>query len=273
MRGSFHNHTTYSDGRYTPEQVLKKYKKKSVTHIAITDHDNTGSYPDVISLGQSMGVTVIPGIEFSSQFNNFSECHILGLNINYDSPELRAYEREILGGRRTRAEKMVTKMASLDIHLTEEERLDLFHNPSIGRPHIAAILIKNKVVGNVQDAFRKYLNPGQLLYEPKTQWSAERVISFIHQLDGVAILAHPSGNYAENDVLSLVELGLDGLEVVHPLHKLKKAIEWRAFAKKHHLMISGGADYHGLEKSDDKAISKYYLDDDDVRTLLIRLKN
>lgn len=273
IRGSFHNHTIHSDGRLTPEQLLLKYKLKKFTHLSVTDHDNAGAYRELKSLASAMGLTLITGLEFSTQFRNFPECHLIGLGINTDDPALREYENEILTGRKNRAEAIVKKMRELGVHPDLDTLGELYTNPSIGRPHIAAILIKHGLVRTVQDGFRMYLNPGKPLYIRKHQWTADRVISFIHSLGGKAILAHPADQFSPENADELVGYGLDGVEVIHPMNRLKYAKVWRDYAQKNRLIISGGADFHGIEKSEDRAIGRYYLEGQDVRNLLNALEN
>ncbi|NUQ82733.1 MAG: PHP domain-containing protein [Bacteroidetes bacterium] len=273
IRGSFHNHTIHSDGRLTPEQLLLKYKQKKFTHLSVTDHDNAGAYGELKVLAPELGINLITGLEFSTQFRSFPECHIIGLNIDTASPDLRAYEHEILSGRKTRAESIVKKMHELGVHPDLDTLGELYTNPSIGRPHIAAILIKHGLVRTVQDGFRQYLSPGKPLYIRKHQWSSERVIALIHSLGGKAILAHPTDHFSPDDVNELVETGLDGIEVIHPMNKLKYAKIWRDYAQKNRLIISGGADFHGIEKSEDRAIGRYYLEGQDLRNLLNALEN
>lgn len=268
IRGSFHNHTRFSDGKYSPEQVLKKYKSRKYTHVSITDHDNTGAYPETLDIASTLGLTIYPGLEFSSQFLEFSECHIIGLNIRFEGDELRKYEDQILGGRRRRAELIVSRIKEMGVELEEEITDQLYNNPSVGRPHIAAILVGKGVVKTAQDAFQKFLLPGRPLYVKKEQWDVARVIAFIHDLGGKSILCHPNNQFAEDQVKELVGMGLNGIEVIHPLHKLKYAKQWRTFAQKNNLIISGGADYHGIDKSEDRAMSRYYLEGDDVVKLV-----
>ncbi|MCK6603019.1 MAG: PHP domain-containing protein [Bacteroidetes bacterium] len=268
IRGSFHNHTRFSDGKYSPEQVLKKYKSRRFTHLSITDHDNAGSYPETLELASALGLTVFPGLEFSTQFLNFSECHIIGLNIRYDHQSLREYEDQILGGRRRRAAEILNRMKDLNVEPEADVVAELYTNPSVGRPHIAQILIRYGAVKSVQEGFQKYLMPGKPLYVKKEQWEASRVIGFIHSLGGKSILAHPTDQYSEDQVRELIGFGLDGVEVIHPLNKLKHSKAWRLFAQKNNLIISGGADYHGLEKSEDRHLNRYYLEGDDMVRLI-----
>lgn len=268
VRGSFHNHTRFSDGKYSPEQVLKKYKARKFTHVSVTDHDNTGAYPEILQLAASLDLTLYPGLEFSSQFLDFSECHIIGLNIRFEAEELRKYEDQILGGRRRRAELIVSRIREMGVELDEVTTNELYNNPSVGRPHIAAILVSKGVVKTAQDAFQKFLLPGRSLYVRKEQWGADRVIEFIHFLGGKSILCHPTNQFSEDHVKELIGMGLNGIEVIHPMNKLKHSKQWRTFAQKNKLIISGGADYHGLEKSEERSLSRYYLEGDDMVKLI-----
>lgn len=268
IRGSFHNHTRFSDGKYSPEQVLKKYKSRKFTHVSVTDHDNTGAYPDILQIASSLDLTIFPGLEFSSQFLEFSECHIIGLNIRFEEDELRKYEDQILGGRRRRAELIVSRIREMGVELDDDTTNQLYINPSVGRPHIAAILVSKGVVKTSQDAFQKYLLPGRPLYVRKEQWDAARVIAFIQSLGGKSILCHPTNQFSEDQVKELVGMGLNGIEVIHPMNKLKHSKQWRTFAQKNKLIISGGADYHGLEKSEERSLSRYYLEGDDMVKLI-----
>ena len=273
MQGTFHSHTVFSDGRLTVEQLLKKFKSKKITHLAITDHDNAGAYSQAINAADELNLTLFTGLEFSSQFKKYSECHIIGLRIDRNHPELKTYETRILGGRKTRAETIIRKMQEMGVELEPEIIVDLYNNPSVGRPHIAKILIDKKVVRTTAEAFSIYLNPGKSLYVAKDQMDASEVIPLIHRLGGIAVLAHPATFYQEDDVKELIGYGLDGIEVIHPLHKTKTSVKWRTFAEENNLVISGGSDYHGIDKSEEKNIVKYKLEGDDLRHLLDRLGN
>jgi len=273
MYGTFHSHTTFSDGRFSVENLLLKFKQKKITHCAISDHDNAGAFPQAFEIADSFGLKIFAGLEFSSQFKHYSECHILGLRIDYKNKLINDYETRILGGRKKRAELIVSKMTDMGIQLEPDTVIDLYNNPSIGRPHIAKILIDKKAVSNTAEAFGTYLNPGKPLYVKKDQIAADEVIKLIHQLGGLAVLAHPAHFFTEEDVRELVGFGLDGLEVIHPMHRRKISKQWRSFAEKNDLIISGGSDFHGIEKSEEKNIVRYRLEGEDLKNFLKKLES
>lgn len=272
MQGAFHSHTTFSDGRLSVEQLLKKFKSKQFTHLAITDHDNAGAFPAAFDLAKDLGLSLYAGLEFSSQFKKISECHILGLRIDYNHPDLKAYEKRILGSRKIRAKKIIQKIKEMGVLLEPETEQELYNNPSIGRPHIAKILVDKKVVRSIDEAFDSYLMPGKSLYIAKDQFTAEEVISLIQRIGGISVLAHPITTFSDDDVKELLGFGLNGIEVIHPHHKRKVSQKWREFATKNNMVISGGSDYHAITKSEEKNIIKYKLEGDDLKQLIAVLE-
>lgn len=252
-----HMHTTYSDGIYTPFQIVKKAKEAGISTISITDHDSVNGIEGAIMFGNEIGVDVIPGLEISTDIED-QEVHILGYFIDHTSEELRKYLSFFRDERLERARRMVKKINKLNIDLSIDEVLSRAKNSAVGRPHIAIALVELGYCRSYYEAFEKYLGDDRPAYERKIHVSPRSALKLIKDAGGLSFIAHP-GKIKESILQSLINFGVDGIEAVHPSHSGDDVKFYRGIVEQYWLLESGGSDYHGGKKNDDKNFGKYYI--------------
>lgn len=249
-----HCHSTASDGTMSPRDVVKLGKELGLSAMSLTDHDTVGGIEDAAAAAADLGIDFIPGIEISAKFPEPGTLHILGYGIDPQNDQLAALTSELRGGRDDRNERIIKKLQGLGIPITLDEVLALAQG-TVGRPHIAQVLVSKGIVSHVQQAFKKYLGQGGLAYEDKERFTPRQAIDMIHNSGGVAICAHPTQlrleNFArlERVLKDLVDLGLDGVEVIHSDHRPLEVKFLDAFTTKYKLLKTGGSDFHGTMKT------------------------
>lgn len=256
-----HCHSTASDGRLSPTQVVEKAAGLGLKALALTDHDTVGGIEEFLKAGRSAGLETIPGVEVSAQFAK-GTMHIVGLFVDPAHGEFRAFLKKLADGRKIRNPQIVKKLNEQGVQITmaevEEEAGLRDDGPgggaidkSVGRPHIASLLIKKGYVKDKQEAFDKYLAKGASCYVTRFVASPKESIAMIHAAGGVAILAHPPYLKADDDadmeriVGGLRAEGLDGIEVHYSTHTPEQTALCARLAEKYDLAPSGGSDFHG----------------------------
>lgn len=246
-----HLHTTASDGGYSPKELVLKCHQVGLQYIAITDHDTISGVNEAITEANKLGITVIPGIEFSTKEQGVS-VHILGYGIDILDQPLLAMLKEQQHLRKKRMQEMITKFLKVNIFLNEEDILKEADGGSIGRPHVAKVLVKMGVVKDVKEAFDLYLGEGKPCYVKKDrEMSPNEAMDWIAKTNGIAILAHPVYYDLDEKISEWVRAGsLHGVEVYHRDHdietqnhyeKLVSEIEKQFDIK---LLRTGGSDFH-----------------------------
>lgn len=246
-RADLHVHTTHSDGRMTPEQVVEHARKKGLKAIAVTDHDIVSAVKAAQQMGEKYSIEIIPGIEMSTLWED-QEIHILGYFVDiYDPKLLEALDKQ-RDVRFLRNQMMIEKLQKIGIPITLEEVMERKidnDQRNIGRPHIAEVLIAKGIVRTMDEAFDRYLGRNGQAYLTPDRISPVEAIRLIHQSGGVAVIAHP-GLYQKDEIIPLfVEEGLDGLEVDHPDHTDEDRQRYQAIATRYQLIATAGSDFHG----------------------------
>ncbi len=247
-----HAHTTCSDGVLTPEELVAAAVDAELAALAITDHDTVDGVGRAQQAAASITarLEVIPGIELSSQAGG-REIHMLGLFIDPATPELGNLAALQRTYREERAETMVARLQKLGIRIDLEAVADIASGAPIGRPHMAAALVRAGVVAASQEAFDRYLGIGRPAFTPKRSTAAADAISAIHVAGGVAVVAHPGSSRVREKLLGeLAALGLDGIEVRHPRHHRRRERSLLELSERLGLLPSGGSDFHGPGRGD-----------------------
>ncbi len=248
-----HLHTTASDGIKTPSEMVRYAKSKGLQAISITDHDTIEGLEEGLAEGDKIGFEVIPGIEISAEHSPGS-MHLLGYFIDIYAPTLKEKLKYLQKARGERNPRMVEKLNQLGIDITYDEVLKASGGGQVGRPHFAQVLIEKKYVRNFQEAFDRYLKKGAPAYVDKFRFTPAEAIHFIREASGVAVLGHPNtlglNGYGELDelILRLMKEGLKGIEVYYPEHSSLEIAQYKGMAEKYGLVMTGGTDYHGIEK-------------------------
>jgi predicted metal-dependent phosphoesterase TrpH len=240
-----HIHTIASDGLLTASEVLMVARERGLKAIAITDHDTTDGFVEAIREGGDM--ELVAGVELSCAYSE-SDVHVLGYFINYKDAGFIRIIKSFRQDRYRRGEAMVAKLNELGINLTMDTVNAIAGNASVGRPHLAAALVKEEYVQTFDEAFARYLGYHASAYVPKKHFDVDHAIDLIHRIGGVAVLAHPGTLRHDEFIGDFVDMGLDGIEAYHSMHKRNQVLHYKNLAKKYNVFYSGGSDCHGPRK-------------------------
>jgi predicted metal-dependent phosphoesterase TrpH len=242
-RIDLHLHSTASDGTLTPTQLVDRALDKGLEVIALTDHDTTDGIEEALEAARGTSLTVIPGVEVSTDVPGTNELHILGYYIDVRHAELEASLSTLRRARVGRARRTLACLEKAGCSLEWDHLVELSQGEVIGRPHIAQALVDAGHVATVHDAFRRYLAKGRPAYVERYRLTPTQAIQTILAAGGVPVLAHP-GRVLE-EIPRLVRAGLAGLEAYYPTHPAPEQVFLRKLAKKHNLLVTGGTDFHG----------------------------
>lgn len=245
-----HIHTTYSDGSFTPEEVVRYAHKVGISAISITDHDIVDAIPLALIEGEKLGIEVIPGVELSCEINNSrtDEMHILGYFINWENVQFRKSLDLFRTKRKQRAYQILEKLRKFNIFLDEKQLFDVAGSGSIGRLHFAKVMIEEGFANSIGEVFNRFLAYGKPAYVPKMKIKPEEAIQMILSAGGIPVLAHPYyGHYSDKNLLKgLVNSGLQGIEVWHSRHPETAVKIFTDIANEMGLVATGGSDCHGM---------------------------
>jgi predicted metal-dependent phosphoesterase TrpH len=255
-----HLHSTFSDGTYTPEQLVKMAKETGLKAISITDHDTVDGTQEAISAGAECGVRIVPGVELSVFLDDFN-FHLLGYHFDWRDQRLKAKLDSLQASRSKRNTVIIANLQKLGLDITEDELEKISCGGQTGRPHIARLLVEKHIVKDIDQAFALYLRKGKPGYARRFIYQVEEAISLIHESGGCAVLAHP-GQISRSipvleDLLShLKMIGLDGLETYYPSQKGSFLKSLKRLALTYGLIETGGSDYHGDIRPDTSMAGK-----------------
>ena len=249
-----HVHSNASDGTFSPSQVVELAKNAGLDAFALTDHDTTAGVPEALEKGRDLNIEVIPGIEVSSSFDG-TEIHILGLFVNSDDPVLAAMLEKMRISRDRRNEKMLENLAADGISFTKEELCGDNPDTISTRAHIAHALVAKGICSGMDQAFKKYLQYGGRYCPQKEHLSPEEVVKTLISNGAFVALAHPfqykfGDKKTEELIAHMADLGMKGLEVYHSSNNKLESMKLQEMAVRHHLLPTGGSDFHGGNKPD-----------------------
>lgn len=243
-----HIHTRFSDGTFTPAEVVKQAQRKGLSCIAITDHDTVLAIEPAKKCAQDLGIEVIPGVELSAEIDDY-EVHILGYFIDWQEKWFQDKLKQICAVRTKRALTIMEKLKAQGIDLDPEEILRQAAVGAVGRLHIARMLQTQGLVHSIQEAFNKFIGNGRPCYVKKFKLTPAEAINMICRLNGVAVLAHPYNIGNDELIPEFVQLGLRGIEVYYSEQNQLTSEHYQNLAEKYGLLVSGGSDCHGLNKN------------------------
>lgn len=241
-------HTTASDGTLTPYQLVKHASKMGLCAVAITDHDTISGINDALNAGQEFGIEVIPGLEISVDYQ--SEMHILGYFLK-PSSDFENKLGELRTRRNSRNDKIIRKLNELGFEISFKDILNKSCGESIGRPHIASVMIEKGYVNSSTEAFDIYLGEGRKAYFERERISPKEGIDLIKNAGGIPVLAHPKylkQDGVEDVIAWLKDIGLQGLEVYYSMNSKEETVRYKRIANRLGLTATGGSDFHGANK-------------------------
>ncbi len=243
-----HIHTDYSDGTFSPKEVIRYAQGIELSAIAITDHDCVEGILPALEAAKEMDMEIIPGVELSSEIDDF-EIHILGLLIDWQDPWFKEQLKTIRNARTERMQKMVEKLNELGVGIKLDEVLALSKEEgAVGRLHLARALYEGGYTHSIRQVFARYIGRKGPCYVKRMVISPKEAIDMIRKVKGIPILAHPGNMQHDEVVPELVNYGLMGIEALHIDHTSSAAGHYKQLAQKYGLLLSGGSDCHGVGK-------------------------
>ncbi|MDR4459513.1 MAG: PHP domain-containing protein [Nitrospirales bacterium] len=251
-RIDLHTHTHFSDGSVSPTALVELALQQNVSILAITDHDTTEGLPEAMEAAQRLPLEIIPGIELSTEFQG-RETHMLGYFINHADPRLQARLERLRATRVDRLHHILDRLHSLKMEISLAEVEHVAGGGTIGRPHIAQMLIEKGYVKGIKEAFDRFLGVRGAAYVRRVVPEAAEIMTWITEAGGIPILAHPywEGLNADKTAAScrtLVDQGLRGLEVFYGAFSARQISLNLNLARKFDLLMTGGSDFHGAFK-------------------------
>lgn len=249
-----HTHSVYSDGTYTPAQLLQEAQERNLTAIALTDHNTVAGLTDFLAAAAGSRVEAVPGIEFSTDYNG-TELHILAL---YLKPEYFSQVMELMQDYNRRKDQsnanLVAALNRAGYEISYEKIKSATPEGQVNRALIAAELTAQGYTSSIQDAFKKLLNPKHGYYTPPRRHTPQEMLGIIGDLGAVSVLAHPYLNLKEDELRVFLEQavswGLQGMEVYYSTYDEPTTAAALAMADAFRLLPSGGSDFHGANKPD-----------------------
>lgn len=243
-----HLHTQFSDGTFTPEELVLYAQKGGLACIALTDHDTVEGCARAAAACAAVKMEFIPGAELTAEHHD-TEVHIIGYFLDTENRILLDRIAQFQAVRQNRIREMVAALNKRGVPLRAETVFALANCKSPGRPHVARALVQEKLITNLDEAFERFLKKGKPAWVPKTKMSALESMELIHQAGGLAVMAHPGLNRTDEIIPDLVKAGLDGIECFHTKHSTVMSERYLMIAEKFHLLVTGGSDCHGFSKN------------------------
>jgi predicted metal-dependent phosphoesterase TrpH len=244
-----HMHTTFSDGRLSPTELVDLLASRGLRVASITDHDTTDGLEEAITAASHHpGLLLVPGIEISADHpSGQGDVHILGYFIDYHEPGLQARLLQLQNERKDRGKHMVERLTEIGLPVDWERVVEISGDGSVGRPHIAQAMVEKGYIASVKEAFDGYLDDAGKAYVDRPRISIEETVALINGAGGVAVLAHPMYVHEFEALLpQLAEIGMVGMEVYYSEFGSEDQARLARLAEANGLLPCGGSDYHGI---------------------------
>lgn len=249
MYADLHLHTHFSDGTYSPEELAGHGKRCALSVMSLTDHDTVDGCERMGAACKQLGIEFIPGTELTCEHGD-NELHLLGYFIDPRHPRLLGSMKHFQGVRQNRIREMVERLNKMGIQISADEVFELANCDAPGRPHLARTLVKNGVCSSLEEAFERFLKRNRPAWVPKFKLTAGEAIRLVHDVGGLAVLAHPGLYRADEVIPDLADAGLDGIECFHSRHTNAAIEHYLRVAARFRLLPTGGSDCHGMNKGE-----------------------
>jgi predicted metal-dependent phosphoesterase TrpH len=248
-----HTHTTFSDGSFTPTQLVEAAAAMGLTAVAVTDHDTVNGVPEAMAAGERLGIEVVAGVEINLEHERVT-MDMLGYFLDgCPSDELKQELAELRVYRGERNTRILERLAELGMPLDAADVTAAAENGSVGRPHIGEALRRRGYVSSISQAFELYLRRGAPAWVDRRRLSMGAAMRLLRASGGLPVLAHPGiirtdASGLDHLLRDAVKAGLVGLECYYPLHDDAAVKAFLIFAGKYGLVATGGSDFHGSVK-------------------------
>ena len=242
-----HLHTTASDGRLSPTELVQLLASQGLKQVAISDHDTTEGLAEAFAAAEEFpDLRIIPAIELSTDIPG-DEVHMLGYFLRHEDEELQEILRQFRMGRLERGRMIVEKLATLGINVEWERVQEIAGDGSVGRPHIALAMVEKGYCKQPKDAFPEYLGRNGLAYVERSKMTPPEAVEMLVRFGAVPVLAHPAYLVEMEPVIAeLAEAGVVGMEVHYAQYSEETVQQLAGLASRYGLIACGGSDYHGL---------------------------
>jgi len=264
-----HMHTTASDGRFSPAEIVRKSAAVGLTVIAISDHDTVdGIIPAIEAAEAFPQLEVIPCVEISTDVPD-GEVHVLGYFIDYTDSELQAKLERMRNSRRQRAERMVAKLRNFGLEVEWDRVQEIAGGSALGRPHIARAMLEKGYIASIREAFDRYISRDGPAYVEREKMTPVEAVELILQSNGLPVLAHPlTIPNPEKMVIEMKRAGLVGIEAYYGAYTTEEVNRLVRIAKRHSLIATGGSDYHGLDDTAETMLGGVHVPVESVERLV-----
>ncbi|MBU5440627.1 PHP domain-containing protein [Paenibacillus sp. MSJ-34] len=252
-RADLHTHTSASDGMQPPAENVRLAKAAGLAAVAITDHDTVAGVEEALQEGKRLGIVVVPGVEISTVLSG-TDIHVLGYYIDCEQETFLERLGELRSIRERRNDMLIAKLQELGIPITMNEVVAQLGRPlmpdeSIGRPHIADVLVRKGYAADLRDAFDRYLGEQGAAYVNPPRILPHQAVQWIREAGGTPVLAHP-GLYGDDALVERIirETNIAGIEAHHSDHSPADQARYTAMAERHGLIATAGSDFHGARQ-------------------------
>jgi predicted metal-dependent phosphoesterase TrpH len=267
LRADLHLHSTASDGRFSPAELVRKAVGEGLTVISLTDHDTVDGIAPALAAARAFPqLRLIPGIEVSTDISG-GEAHILGYFIDHVDGSLQAALEQMRNSRLERARRMVTRLEEMGYPLEWERVQAIAGGGVIGRPHIAQAMLERGYIESLKEAFTKYIGRDGPAYVEREKVTPAGAVELVIRAKGLPVLAHPlTVPEPEQMAVELKAVGLVGIEAYYAGYTAEDVERLVSMADRHNLITTGGTDYHGLDT--DASIGGVDIPEESLENLL-----
>jgi len=250
-----HIHTTASDGRFSPAEIVGKAIERGLAVIAIADHDTVDGIEPALAAARSFpGLEVVPAVEISVDVPR-GEVHVLGYYIDHNDTGLKSALEVLRESRITRAKRIIDRLGDLDIHIDWQRVREIAGDGAVGRPHIAEAMLEKGYITSLRDAFVNYIGKGGPAYVDREKLTPAEAVELILRARGLPVLAHPfTVDDPEALIIELKKVGLVGIEAYYAEYASDKVTTLVDLATRYNLVATGGSDFHGLDENHEMAL-------------------
>ena len=243
-----HVHTNFSDGTFTPEEVVRCANEKGLSCIAICDHDCVDGIDPSMEYARKTHLEIIPGVELTV-IEGGKEIHMLGYFVEWKKKAFADILKRVQRERIARVDKMIEKLKKFNVNIDKKKVIEIAGGKgSVGRLHMAQALLEAKAVSSIQMAFDKYIGDFKPCYVEDIGFSGKGAIEVILEAKGVPVVAHPATINDDALVREFIKYGMRGIEAYHSDHTPSTNRRYEKIAKENGLLITGGSDCHGMGK-------------------------